>query len=382
LLECTNDWTYIIDNKEGVDVVYLDVSKAFDTVSHAKLLYKLDQYGVKGKLRGWIASFLQGRKQRVKVRGSFSAWKNVTSGVPQGSVLGPLLFLVYINDIASVCQRSTVKIFADDCKLYYKCNLDSDFDALVNDVKLMFDWMDENQLKVAIHKCFVLHFGNSNPKRSLRITDSNIIGAQKIKDLGVTISDNLKFSEHCTEIASKGFRTSNLIFRSFVYKDRAFLTNLFRTYVRPCLEYCCSVWNPHMIRDINCIERVQRRFTKRVPGLWDVPYQERLKILNLELLERRRLAIDLVTCFKIIYNFVNLKFTDFFQYAPVARNRGHSKKLFLPRSHSDIRKHFFAHRVVNVWNALPETVVTSPSVAAFKNRLKRVDLSPYLKYKF
>ncbi len=135
LLECINDWTSALDSKESVDVFYLDISKAFDTVCHPKLLSKLPKYGIGGKLLRWITSFLNDRRQAVRVNNVSSDYENVVSGVPQGSVLGPLLFLIFINDLADVCKWSTLKMFADDSKIYFKCKSDADYTKLLSDVK-------------------------------------------------------------------------------------------------------------------------------------------------------------------------------------------------------------------------------------------------------
>ena len=290
LLECTNMWSLWLDKKEGVDVIYVDVSKAFDTVSHPKLVNKLESYGIKGKILKWVRDFLHSRTQSVKVNSSFSKPLPVSSGVPQGSVLGPLLYLIYSNDIVDVLNNCYVKIFADDCKFYLMTKLISNYLAFVDDMCKIFSWYDSNQLKIALEKCLLLQLGRHNEHREYTIKTTKINPVHSVKDLGVLITNDLEFSNHCSVISKKAFQKCALIHKTFSYKSRDFLLALYKTYVRPQVEYCSTVWNPHLLHDINLIESVQRRFTRSIPGLSQLGYRQRLKYLKLETLEYRRLC--------------------------------------------------------------------------------------------
>ena len=187
LLQCVNDWTKSLDCKNAVDVFYLDISKAFDTVSHPKLIRKIEKYGITGKFLNWIKNFLLSRFQQVRVDGTLSDNISVISGVPQGSVLGPLLFLIYINDLARVIRCSSVKMFADDTKIYFKCVDDVDHANLCSDIEAALDWMCRNQLSVASEKCTLLHLGNRflNPHRSYSFNGNEIPSISLMKDLGI-----------------------------------------------------------------------------------------------------------------------------------------------------------------------------------------------------
>ena len=149
LLCCLNDWIVSVDKKCSVDVMYIDIAKAFDSVSHEKLLSKLVKYGVTGNFLLWIKAFLRDRRQRVKISETKSDFSPVTSGVPQGSVLGPVLFLIYINDLADVLENCSVSIFADDSKIYFKADCTADIDAIQSDINNVFAWCQEWQLTVA-----------------------------------------------------------------------------------------------------------------------------------------------------------------------------------------------------------------------------------------
>ena len=231
MLECVNDWTEFLDAKEYVDVFYLDIR-----------LYKLSRYGINGNLYDWIRAFLSNRVQAVRVDVNTSKYVNVASGVPQGSVIGPLLFLVYINDLVDVCKWASIKMFADDSKIYFKCRKLSDRQKLFHDVIRVFEWFETNQLKVAVEKCAVLHLGLSNPGFEYMNHNSIVPSVSRAKDIGVIVSSDMKFSDHCNEIAGKAFKMSNMFFKS---RNKEFTTSFFKTYIRSLLENSTSVWNPY-----------------------------------------------------------------------------------------------------------------------------------------
>ncbi|MCP4487008.1 MAG: hypothetical protein GY820_06775, partial [Gammaproteobacteria bacterium] len=300
LLECFNDWTDRFERGEAVDVIYLDIAKAFDSVCHKKLILKLGAYGFGGHLLAWLTDFLQNRFQRVRVNGEFSSWLPVTSGVPQGSKLGPLLFLIYINDLSNSVQNSVIKLFADDCKLYFSCSSPFNFDPLEEDLSRVSLWTETNQLQLALQKSVALHIGTNNPNHSYNINEILIPQDETVNDLGILVAKNLKFNNHYDKIIKSGFVVSSRIFNSFVLRTKSFLCKMFKTYVRPKLEYGSEVWNPSYITHVENIERVQRSFTKRIPGLQNLSYEQRLKHLNLLSLADRRKMFDLLMVYKIL----------------------------------------------------------------------------------
>ena len=200
----------------------------------------------------------------------------------------------------------------------------------------------------------------------------------ELRDLGVIVDSRLTFSAHINSIVSKAHLRANQILRCFLSRSPEILVKAFITYVRPILEYCSTVWNPHQITLINKVESVQRRFTKKIVGLSKMSYDERCKLLGLQRLELRRLHCDLVYCFNIIRGFSCLSAEDFFSLSDIEYTRGHTLKLKVPISRIDCRKYFFCCRIVNAWNSLSSDTVMVKDTNAFKNKLLSVDLSKFM----
>ena len=368
LLEFMEDVTSAVDNGNSVDIIFLDFQKAFDKVPHKRLLFKLERIGVDGNVLKWIRGWLHDREQRVVVNGRSSTWQKVTSGVPQGSVLGPLLFLTYINDLDDSVQ-SSVKKFADDTKLYREVVSDDDVASVQRDLDTISKWSSDWQMSFNADKCKVMHVGFHNRNAPFNLNGQGIHQVNSEKDLGVYFDSSLKPSKQCAEAARKGNWILGLIRRHFNFLDKDIVVRLFKQLVRPHLEYAVQVWNPYFSKDKQLIENVQRRATRLISCLRDMPYEERLRRLGLTSLELRRIRGDLIQVFKIVNGLDGLSFDYFFDFSNVTTNRGHRLKLRGKRCRLDVRKYFFSQRVINEWNSLPEDVVLAKSVNAFKNGL-------------
>src|SRR5664279_3672539 len=217
LLQVLDKWTDILDGGGSVDVIYLDLAKAFDTVPHQRLLGKLSSYGVGGKVLEWIRQFLTGRKQKVRIGQADSLWSAVISGVPQGSVLGPVLFICYINDLPEVV-RSFIFMYADDTKLFRRVNNDTDQEELQRDLDQIVKWADKWQLRFNIDKCKTMQIGRSdNDEFQYRMSHSNsqlskvLVATNEEKNLGVWITSNLKPSRHIAAAVNKANQILGLI---------------------------------------------------------------------------------------------------------------------------------------------------------------------------
>ena len=367
LLESINDWAHSLDKANHVDVIYFDLKKAFDTVSHAKLIEKLESYNIKGRLLRWIIAFLSDRQQRVVIKNSSSNWKRVTSGVPQGSVLGPLLFLLFINDLPLYIKHCVIKMYADDVKIYMKNGADQ---LLVqNDINTIVNFFSDHQLSINIKKCVVLRLGASNPELPYYVNGAKIDSVNEISDLGVIVDRNLTFSQHCSHISAKARRICGLIIHSFSSTDPCLLLKAYNVYVLPVLMYCSSVWSPRLTKDSELIEKCQRSFTHRLvrPPWAPTDYEGRLKRFNLPSLQNRRLLRDLQIAHKIIYNYICLRACDFFILSTNGKTRASSNnKLLCSKFNSNVLKGAFSHRVITPWNNLPDLVTATSSCNVFK----------------
>ena len=329
----------------------------------------------------WIGRFLANRSQAVKVNGHLSNSGDVTSGVPQGSVLGPTLFLIYINDVVDAFTDNSVKykLFADDIKLYstssspHSSSLQTAIDRLVL-------WSEKWQLQLAPDKCLqasIKTSGSSTMPNKYSICSRPISFTDNIRDLGVLIDSKLAFKAHINKIIHQAFVRTRLILKCFCSRDKRILTRAYCTYVRPILEYCSPVWSPHNKQLITKIERVQRFFTRTIPGLRTLPYMIRLHKLGLKTLEHRRLIHDLCLCHKIIYNFTHCTIPKFPNFL-LSRTRGHTLRLRQEKCSTTHRLHFFTSRVVKPWNSLPPDIISSTTHSRFKSCVSSADLRKFL----
>ena len=376
LLESVNDWTIALNNRQTTDVIYIDFQKAFDSVSHPKLLVKIKTNAIDGNVLAWITAFLSNRTQSVRLANSKSATTEVTSGVPQGSVLGPTLFLIFINDITSILQDLDVqlKLFADDIKLYSSYTNDSS-ENLATVCQRLTGWAKTWQLPVAVNKCFALRISNSRPSEKspqprYTLFNTPLPWVTEARDLGITIDTRLNFNQHISLTTQKAHTRANLILRSFISRSPQILMQAFVTYVRPLLEYCIPVYNPHTSKNIIKLESVQRNFTKRLRGFHNIPYQQRLVMLDTESLELRRLKIDLTECYKILNKMYETDLHRFFSSPPYPATRGHCLKLHKSSSRIDPRKFFFSNRVIDTWNNLSDEIVKAQTISSFRKKLE------------
>ena len=366
LIEVLDDWSKALEADQSVDVLYLDFQKAFDSVPHQRLIHKLRCYGISGKLLVWIEKFLTTRTQQVALNGFSSDWTEVVSGVPQGSVLGPLLFLVFVNDMPETV-RSSIMMFADDTKLYSR--VDTLQNELQPDLEALVRWSETWQMPFNKKKCKVLHLGRRNPNCSYAIGGTELETVQVEKDLGIQIDQDLKFRKHAATVVAKAFQILAVIRRSFALMDVRTLPTLFKSLVRPHLEYGNLVWGPFNRADQRLVERVQRRATRMVQSLRHLPYEERLRLLQLPSLYYRHRRGDMIHAYQMFRGGVDADPSHFFLLPTETITRGHPYKISKPSAVCRVRRSAFATRIVDDWNGLPAEVVCSPNVNTFKARL-------------
>ena len=367
-------WTEILDQGGELDAIYCDFMKAFDKVPHRRLVHKIEKYGIKNDILGWINNFLSDRTQTVKVGSSLSRTAKVTSGIPQGSVLGPTLFVIYINDLPEVVEKgSFVYLFADDTKIFREIKSDQDRIILQQDINKLVKWSEIWLLKFHPDKCVYMNV-STNQENNIGEYSMGINTLQESKcekDIGVHIDNNLKFDIHINNAVNKANRVLAVTRRTFEYMNDEIFCMLFKGVVRPHLEYAAPVWSPHHDKYINQIENVQRRATKLVPGLSKYDYPVRLKKLKLPTLAYRRARGDMIQVYKITTpnkDSYDKSLPPVF-IKPNNGLRGHSQKLSLPRPKKDIRKYNFTNRVIEAWNDLPDYVINSKDIKIFEKKL-------------
>jgi hypothetical protein len=355
-LEFSEKVSNLIDKRCPVDVIYLDFSKDFDTaVPHERLAIKLNAHGFGGDVLRWIISWLKDRKQRMVLNRETSNWTNVDSGVPPGSVLGPILFTIFINDLDDGI-KNIIKKFADDTKIMGMAGSIEQVYGIREDLSRLDEWSQRWQMKFNVDKCKVMYLGHGNSKAKYEIQGKELGEIVEEKDLGVYFDNTWKAGANCFKAAKKGNKILGMIKRTFECRSKSVIVNLYKSLVRPHLEYCIQAWRPHYKKDIDVLEKVQRRATRMIEGCGEMDYEKRLKYARLTTLETRRERADMLEVYKILNGLEGLKEKDFF-IRDNGRGRGYDFKLFKKRVRLDIAKYSFGNRVCTPWNNLPHAVV-------------------------
>ena len=372
LLVTLGDLLYWRDRKVQVDVAVLDFAKAFDTVPHQSLLGKLEHYGIDGPLHGWIKAFLTGRTQCVLVDGVKSDFVPVNSGVPQGTVLGPLLFLLHINDLPQSVS-SSVRLFADDCLLYKTIRSFDDTLALQRDLHALELWGSRWGMRFNVKKCNILRISSSKKPITVRYTLGGEIlqEVDQAKYLGITITSELGWSEHVDSISNRANSTLGFLRRNLRHSPKGIKELAYFSLVRSKLEYSASIWDPHKRKDIDKLERVQRRAARFVCN--DSSYRSSvtsmIRDLGWQELASRRRDIRLALFYKVVHHLVAVPTEDILVEADSRTRASHRFKYRTIRTNCDPYKNSFFPRTIADWNSLPSDTVEAPSVDSFKNKL-------------
>ena len=369
LLETVETILNILDEGAPVDLLYFDFRKAFDSVPHYRLLSKIEGMGISGKTLAVIRDFLSGRSMCTVVGGKRSSKRAVLSGVPQGSVLGPILFIMYINDLPDGII-SALKLFADDLKLIVNV---SNHEDIVHDLNYLQEWENEWLLKFNPSKCKVMHLNyNNNPKTSYFLNECLISKVDSEKDLGVVTDDMLLWNANIASVICKANQMLSWVTRNIILKDQKTMLSIYKCLIRPHLEYAVQVWNPvaghGSWSKILELEGVQRRFTRLIDDIGTDSYSQRLNILNLTTLAERRMRGDLIETFKIVKG-ISSYGKNMFNISRSGQNIISRANNSNPTRIYNLRKNFITERVIKYWNKLPSFVKDSDNILNFKINL-------------
>ena len=360
-----------IEEGEQIDAVLLDFSKAFDKVPHQRLLYKINHYGVHGATLRWIESFLSGRTQQVVVEGQSSPSAPVTSGVPQGSVLGPLLFLLYINDMPSRVT-STTRLFADDSLLYCKIKTVEDTRTLQEDLRKLEQWESDWQMQFNPGKCEVIRISRRKNliQATYQIHQQDLSVVENGRYLGVTLNNKLSWNPHVDSVTKKANNSLAFLRRNLARCPTKIKAQCYQTLVRPILEYASPVWDPHTNSNINKLEAVQRRAARFVTGDYRTTSSttDMLTRLQWPTLQERRCTAKVIMIYRISYCLVDIPAAAHLHPSGLS-TRGHTLRYLVPYCRTDVYRCSFFPTGIRLWNQLPEAIATAPTLESFKARL-------------
>ena len=370
LIITTHDLASALDNRQQVDAVVLDFSKAFDHVPHQRLLQKLHHYGINTSLLHWIENFLTTRSQRVVIDGESSDFVPVTSGVPQGTVLGPLLFLSFINDIQSGIT-SRLRLFADDCLMYRPINSANDCHMFQQDLDRLHQWSTTWQMQFNTDKCHIIRFSllRNNILTDYHLGDSLLTMVSEYPYLGLTLSSNLSWQLHINNVTKKANRILGLLQRNLRGCSKKMRQQAYISLVRPHLECSCAVWSPYITKDISRVEMVQRRAARFVLQNYRrrASVSSMLQVLEWDTLEKRRQAASLVLMYNIHSETVAINPAYYITpRTPAVTRNYHPYQYQIIPARIQLYQNSFFPRTVIWWNALPVSVVISPSVEVFR----------------
>ena len=389
LLSHTNNILSNLISGDETDSIYLDYSKAFDKIDHSILLNKLKYYKISDKYYKWIENYLKDRTQVVYVNNTFSYPTQVVSGVPQGSVLGPILFVIFINDLINILENCTLLTFADDTKIVSRVSTVADTQNLQTNLNKIISWSETNNMELNHNKFDLISHKPSSVNENIQLfkslpfhdqfftyyasNNTPIYSSEVVRDLGLFIDNKLNWNKHISTIVQKSKQLCGWICSVFYSRESDVMLTLFRSLIRTRLEYCCEIWNPHLLKDIRRIEQVQRSFTVKINGMREIDYWSRLEKLKIRSLQRRREKQIILHVWKILNNVypnsINLEFKETQRpkairaiLNPLPRIRGRTLTLY---------ESSFIINSVKLWRILPPKLTYIDDLNKFKLELDK-----------
>ena len=361
--------TEIVDRGKCADVFYLDFSKAFDTVPKERLLLKLQAKGVDGHILMWIRGWLSGRTQAARVGESLSTCSQVKSGVPQGSVLGPTLFYIFIDNIDTCAELITLlNKFADDTKGLNVIEEESDRVDLQLTLDRLVEWSKKWGMSFNTAKCKIMHVGSRNPGFKYYMEGVELAEVDEERDIGVLIHKSLKPAKQCEKVARTATAVLGQLTRNFHFRDRHVFKNLYVQYVMPA-------WSPWSEHDKEVVEKVQKRAVKMISGLDPgLTYKEKCAEIGLDTLVERRRKQDVTQVFKILRGIDKVDKSKHFKLhgdrIRSTRATDIATNLTAPFARLETRKNSFFVRTPSMWNALDDNAKNADTIGRFKSSIK------------
>ena len=375
LLTVTNDWHQLLSTNRQIAAVFFDLRKAFDSVPHPQLIEAITSFGISGFLLSWISDYLSNRLQRVVLEGASSTPSKVTSGVPQGSILGPLLFILFMDSLNSVTLSPGTKLilYADDILLYRPVDTPLQLALLEEDISRVHKWTLNHGLTLNPLKTNVLPITRSRKPLPLNITINGqpIPSVNSAKYLGVTISSNLTWSKHIDNTVKSVKRQLGMLHRKLHKATPQARNNILRSTILPKLDYCAAVWDPHHSTLTHKLERTQAFACKVITHQWKTDYNSLRSKLNYTTLKDRRTYIKLKICYKIMNNHSCFPSSVFTPHPSPSPRHPHNQMLFIPHVATSSHKHSFFIDVVRSWNSLPQLLISATNVQSFKSNFNQ-----------
>ena len=314
---------------------------------------KVNAHGIHDDAARWIRNWLAGRRHLVCINKSYSNWTPVISGVPQGSVLGPQLFNIYINNLDTNIVRRISK-FVDDTKLCHSDRNPDDITELQEYINKLIEWVNQGQMNYNVDKRTVMHIGHNNMQGNYNMSNQQLPTTDQQRDLRIIITKDLKRQKQTEKSCKMANRVLGLIARNFRYRNKELILQLYKFIVRPHHEHAVQFWSPNLKRNINKIEKMQRRATKMIPEIRNHSYHQVIRVLNnLISLVQKRLQGELIEVLKYPNEFTTSSVRMLFDYDLNDRTRNNGAKLIIKHISTSVTQHFYPIKITTTWNTLP-----------------------------
>jgi hypothetical protein len=368
LLTAREAWCALRESRKSVHILFVDFSKAFDRVDHNILLSDLRKAGIAGELLRWFETYLCNRWWQVRINETMSQPRAAKRGVPQGAVLGPLLFTLYVNSLPQLITSSCL-MFADDLKLWRTVEGEREARLLQEDLNTLSSWCQARNLPINASKSGLMMIGEDQVNPGYTIAGELIPLLQTTRDLGVMVSKDLKTHAHSDLARTRGLRTTWMLRRTFQVWTPKLYRILNSTFIRPVIEYGQPAYFPCTLGESHRLEKVQSLGTRMVSGMRGLTYEQRCSTLQVFTLNYRRWRADLIFIYKTVCKRRHPELLQYFPPSQVEHTRGHKFKLEVQRTDRLPHVYRLSRRAINDWNRLPPHVIEAETVNQFKLRL-------------